>query len=390
MEVSMKRISILALVFFTSFVLAPWQKAQAQRVHEPKIITFDVPDAGTGPGQGTTPAFVDARGVVVGYYVDAANVNHGFLRDPDGTIITFDAPGAGTGASQGTVPQQSNPAGAITGMYFDANCLYHGFVRDPDGTFISFEVPEAGTVGGTCTTSIWWLVMKGTSAQNINATGTISGNYTDPTGVGHIFLRAPDGAFTTVDAPVAGTGEVQGTWTAGPNNLNPAGAIIGWSVDSGNALHAFLRTARGKVTTFDARGAGTGAIQGTVPLSLNPENAITGFYLDGHSVFHGFVRWPFGKLTAFDVPGGGTGFFQGTYPANINALGEVAGYYTDTNNVSHGFVRAPWGMLTTFDVPGAGAGAYQGTFPWVNNLWGVIAGSYVDAKSLSHGFVRIP
>jgi hypothetical protein len=51
----MKRISILLLVFFTCSVLAAWPQAQTQCKHKPKIITFDAPGAGTGPGQGTTP-----------------------------------------------------------------------------------------------------------------------------------------------------------------------------------------------------------------------------------------------------------------------------------------------------------------------------------------------
>jgi hypothetical protein len=208
MEAIMKRISILLLVFFTGLVLAAWPQAQAQWKQEPTIITFDAPGAGTGAGQGTTPNGIDSRGAIIGWYVDGGNVNHGFVRDPDGTITTFDVPVAGTGAYQGTVALGVNPAGAITGTYYDANCLYHGFLRDPDGTITTFDAPGASTVGGICSTSVPWLVMQGTSAYNINAAGTITGIYTDPSGVGHVFLRAPDGTFTTFDAPGAGTGAV--------------------------------------------------------------------------------------------------------------------------------------------------------------------------------------
>lgn len=384
----MKRISILLLVFFTCFVLAAWPQAQAQ--WKDKIVIFDAPGAGTGPGQGTTPIGLDAQGVIVGWYVDAGNVNHGFVRDPDGTIATFDAPGAGTGAGQGTVAWAINPARAITGMYFDANCLYHGFLRDPDGAITTFDAPGAATVGGICSTGAFWLFMQGTAAENINAAGMITGIYTDPKGVGHVFLRDPDGTFTTFDAPGAGTGPVQGTWSPSFYGLNPAGAITGWYVDSGMALHGYLRTAKGTVTTFDVPGGGTGPIQGTVPLSLNPERALTGFYLDGNSAFHGFLRSHGGKLTTFDVPGAGTGFFQGTEPLSNNPAGAITGNYSDTNNVGHGFLRAPDGKLTTFDVPGAGAGAYQGTFPYGNNASGAIVGAYVDANGVSHGFLRLP
>jgi hypothetical protein len=58
-------------------------------------------------------------------------VRHGFLLAPDGTITTFDAPGAGTGAFQGTFTSQNNPGDAITGFYIDANNVYHGFLRTP-------------------------------------------------------------------------------------------------------------------------------------------------------------------------------------------------------------------------------------------------------------------
>jgi len=385
----MKRISILLVFFITCFVLGAWPQAQLQCKHKPKIITFDVPGAGSDGGQGTNPNGITSRGAIVGWYVDASYVNHGFVRDPDGSVTTFDVPGAGTGAGQGTVAQGVNASGTVTGMYFDANCLYHGFLRDPDGGITTFDAPGANTVGGVCSTAIFWLVMQGTAAENINAAGTITGIYTDANGVGHVFMRARDGSFTTFDAPGAGTEAVQGTWSTTFYGLNPAGAFSGWYVDSGMALHGFLRTAKGTVTTFDVPGGGAGAIQGTVAMGLNPDRWITGFYLDGNSVFHGFLRSPHGKLTTFDVPGGGAGFFQGTYPVSINPAGEITGDYTDANDVNHGFVRDPGGKLTIFNIPGAGKGAYQGTIPFGNNPAGEITGTYVDANGASHGFLRL-
>ena len=384
----MKRISILLLVFFTGFVVAAWPQAKAPCKHKPKIITFDVPGAGTGPGQGTFPYGIDSRGTIIGPYVDSGNVNHGFVRTRDGAFTTFDAPGAGIGPGQGTVALSINPSGAVAGMYFDANCLYHGFLRDADGTMTTIDVPGSNTAGGQCSTNIWWLVMQGTAAQNINAAGTISGIYTDAIGVGHIFLRDRDGTFTTFDAPGAGTEAVEGTWTATTYTLNPAGAIAGWYVDSGVVLHGYLRTDKGDVNTFDVPGGGTAPIQGTVATSLNSERAVAGFYLDGNSAFHGFLRSPRGKLTTFDVPGGGAGFFQGTYPVSINPAGAITGNYTDPKNVNHGFVRDLRGKLTTFDIPGAGGGEYQGTIPLGNNPAGAITGNYIDPNGASHGFLR--
>jgi hypothetical protein len=69
--------------------------------------------------------------VIAGYYIDANNVYHGFVLDPDGSITTFEAPFAGTGAGQGTYPMTNNREGAISGYYVDANNVYHGFLRNP-------------------------------------------------------------------------------------------------------------------------------------------------------------------------------------------------------------------------------------------------------------------
>ncbi len=46
------------------------------------------------------------------------------------TITTFDAPGAGTCPGQ---VWSIAPNGAMTGFFFDANNVVHGFVREADG-----------------------------------------------------------------------------------------------------------------------------------------------------------------------------------------------------------------------------------------------------------------
>src|SRR5438094_4728347 len=84
---------------------------------QPTITTFDAPGAGTGPGQGTLPFAINPAGTVIGYYVDASDARHGFLRTRNGNITTFDAPGAGTGAGQGTVAVSINPEAAVAGRY---------------------------------------------------------------------------------------------------------------------------------------------------------------------------------------------------------------------------------------------------------------------------------
>jgi len=75
---------------------------------------------------------INPEGKITGYDNDGQSINHGFLRDGNGTITKFDAPGAGTAPNQGTVAVAINPEGAITGFYYDASDVSHGFVREGD------------------------------------------------------------------------------------------------------------------------------------------------------------------------------------------------------------------------------------------------------------------
>jgi hypothetical protein len=57
----MRRIGLPVLFFFLCFVSTGWRQAEAQT--KSRVITFDVPDAGTNPQQGTLPAQVTDSGL---------------------------------------------------------------------------------------------------------------------------------------------------------------------------------------------------------------------------------------------------------------------------------------------------------------------------------------
>ena len=85
---------------------------------------------------GATETFIfgisDETGALSGNIVDEAGVTRAFSGDMP---ITF--PGAVK-----TYGDFVNAAGVIVGSYVDAEGMAHGFMRNPDGTFITIDVPE--------------------------------------------------------------------------------------------------------------------------------------------------------------------------------------------------------------------------------------------------------
>ena len=273
---------------------------------------------------GTYALSIDARGAVTGYYVDANNVAHGYLRAPDGKFTSFDVPNAGMGAGQGTFASSMNLEGTIAGSYTDTSNVSHGFVRARDGAITEFDVP------GAANTWVEW-------ADCISLTGAVDGTYADSTGVSYGFVRHPNGVITTFEFAATGLTAGQGTNTWG---INTVGTTVGAFVDASNMYHGLVRAADGKMTVFDAVDcAGCVPPAGnTVPEAIDGAGTVAGFYNDANGVHRGFLRSAQGKFTFFDVPGAGTQFLQGTVPL-FNTRDAAVGFWVDDNYVWHGFVR---------------------------------------------------
>jgi uncharacterized membrane protein len=317
--------------------------------------TFDVPGSNSGA---TNPTAINSAGAITGYYFDADNLVHSFLRAPDGTVTTFDQPGAACSLStfdECSVATGINPAGVISGSYLDASGV-HGFLRAPDGTFTTIDVPGSNNLS---------------SPSGINPAGTVTGGYSDsdPSFL-HGFLRRSNRIFTTFDPP--------GSNYTHADAINPSGAISGSYRDAGNLSHGFLRSRDGNIVTFDPP---VGFLTNFTPTTINAEGAITGSYCGDASCnsVHGFLRARDGTLTTIDAPGNNFA----TADAGINSAGTITGWYIPADfSVQHGFLRTRHGTFITFDPPGSVI-----TTPSAINESGTITGTYCDASSC-HGFVR--
>ena len=347
------------------------------------ITTFDAPGAGTASGQGTFANGMNTSGIIVGFIRDPNAARHGFLRASNGNFTMFDDPAAGTcsascgaiGNGQGTRAYAINPAGQIVGFFTDNSAHCHGYVRAPNGSFTQIDAPDAGTgpfPQGTFPSEF--------TPAGINPTGVITGFYVDANSVQHGFVRAANGMITEFDPP--------GSILTNPNAIDQTGAITGFYFDANFVGHAFLRAPNGSFTSFDAPGADmTGDGNGTFGVSLTPSSEVEGVYVDVSGVLHGFVRAIDGTITSFNVPSAGTGPGQGTLPESNNTQGVIAGNYIDSASVNHGFLRDKQGNFNLFDVPSAGTGPGQGTIPLSNSNSGMVTGEDIDAGNVVHGFL---
>ncbi len=132
---------------------------------------------GTGNTQATG---VNDKGMVVGFYVDATGVNHGFeINDADPSkpkLMTIDVPFAGATSTQ---VLGINNFGQLSGVYTDGTGATHGFV-DANGHFQSIDAP-----GGVGTTTV----------NGINDRGQVVGFFVDGAGNTEGFEASPRSAI---------------------------------------------------------------------------------------------------------------------------------------------------------------------------------------------------
>ncbi|MGA2402144.1 MAG: carboxypeptidase regulatory-like domain-containing protein [Syntrophobacteraceae bacterium] len=232
-------------------------------------------------------------------------------------------------------------------------------------TFQSFDFPHSNTVS-----------VMGTKGQGVNDSGEVTGLYWNDNGDTHGFVRSARGKFTSFDCSSPGQ---QATSAYGINNN---GQVSGSYVDADDNLHGFVRSADGShFTTFDTS---AGPYTYTNAFGINKNGEVAGWYSAQNMC--GFVRSPGGSFTDICDPSA----VWGTSAMGINNNDQVTGYYTDANLVSHGFVGSVNGPFATFDDPYASSDKWSGTAPYGINDSGQISGYYSQGVGggTTHGFVR--
>jgi hypothetical protein len=149
------------------------------------LVSFDAPGASDTPfiTVGTIVTSVNDFAVITGEYMDANQVFHGFVRSAGGTFVAFEAPGADMtkNSGNGTLPEHINAVGTTTGYYRDAAQVYHAFVRQANGTIATIDASGADST----------TAFRGTLASATNVEGITAGYYIAGNGAYHGFIREP-------------------------------------------------------------------------------------------------------------------------------------------------------------------------------------------------------
>lgn len=258
-----------------------------------KITTFDAPGASLAENRGTGVMGIDTAGDIAGAYVDATERAHGFVRSAKGVFTTIDAPGAGTAKDQGTAPLGIDANGDITGMYTDGANIVRGFVRSASGTISTYSAPGASLSANLSKrTTGKPNAVAGHSSKASRVGGLLNKAKSFINKIGGSSVQS-SGVFSGLSGVLNGDGGMYfgtgGFGSVGITGINATGAITGIFTDGDSVAHGFLRASNGTVTSFDAPGAGTSSYQGTAGISINAAGTIVGAYADSNSVIHAFV-----------------------------------------------------------------------------------------------------
>jgi len=259
---------------------------------------------------------INDHGVLFGKFWDASWDQHFFVT-AGSDVSTFDVPG---GYAPGPLFANAiNDAGAVVGSYYDGNGVLHGFLRSPNGHFTYLNDPNAGTVPNE---------YQGTTPWAINDTGEVVGQYVDAAGNAYGFVYK-GGTYTTID--------VRGSTDVSVNGVNNFGILVGGYGDSSGVYHSFIDI-YGYIIVFDAPGSGDVAGAGTSAMDISQDGAI----LDVATTSSGTsLGWLGNSLTWTPVkdPSADYGPYNGTSPTGIAEDGSaIVGQYYDSLGNMHSFI----------------------------------------------------
>ena len=261
---------------------------------------------------------INESGYAVGFYVDNATVQHGFLYHK-GEFVSYDFP-----AATSTELDDINSSNLAVGSSVDALGHGTGFqLFDGVGGVINLTLEQDGES----------LVVPSGKAVGIDDDGAVVGSYYNPIVYANLGYRL-DG-FSVQNLANPGPVYVEADGVAGS-------LIVGWFIDGDGNFHG-LRWKGDEYSQFDFSGGGidpNGGVGFTFAFKVNQQRDIVGSWgrdLSNPQSPHGYlIDGKSQREISFDFPDA-----ISTSNHGINNKGQITGSYIDTNNVMHGFIATP-------------------------------------------------
>jgi len=274
--------------------------AQAQT--EYSYVRFNVPN-----GSQTLARGINARGDIIGSYVDTDGVGHDFLLH-NRVYTNIDYPGNAAANARAI-----NAQGDIVGVLNDADGT-HGFLFR-DGQLTKIDYPGASS----------------TVAFGINNSGDITGRYSTPDETFGFILS--NGVFRNVHIPA---GSTLGVYAAEDDGVSLVGDVV---LKSDSSEHAFVK----RLSQVQLLDPPTTVFPCSHARGINERGEVVGAFsivstvdeCNSRPPAHGFVMHD-GSYDIIDPPGS-----HDTFAFGINDDGVVVGVVTDMQGNTHAFKATP-------------------------------------------------
>ena len=302
------------------------------------------------PGDYTVAEDINDFGQIVGWYQDAAMVQHGFVAQ-NGTFTTIDNP---LGV-KGTTVQGINDDGQIVGTYTDAAGTQHGFVSSlvggntatEDTPYLIMGITVADVDAGVDPISLTLAVSHGTLTLSDNGGATVTGMGTSTltiTGEQGDINAALAPGLTYMPAPDFNGSDALSV-TASDLGHNGAGGPL---YDTEILQFTVVAVNDSSILAFDALGVSGEAITGTAGDDILAGTA-------GDDVFSGL-----GGSDTFKLQPGGydvvTDFAAGPGGDKLDISDLLVGYTPGTSVLADYLQLAPAGGDTVVSVDRDGGG----------------------------------
>ncbi len=172
----------------------------------------------------------------------------------NGELRQYDFPGA----VQTEIYGISDATGALTGNYIDATGVRRGFSGDE-----IVEAPEASA----------------TYADFVNASGRLVGSYVDADGIYHPYVLNPEARFISIELPRAATFEFFFV-----HGINDVGTLVGRTKRFGDVVRTTVGTFQHGLQELRVPGSVS-----TEGWNINQDGSVVGYYDSADGRRHGFI-----------------------------------------------------------------------------------------------------